>query len=178
MVCIQHLPPHTSGMHVYLLRHGNAEPSGIGCPDEARALTAEGRECLERAGPTWRRLVEAPQVLWSSPLRRAQQTAALFASAVRRHGEPRSEPALLPEADPAATLALVEAENRAGTASLALVGHEPHLGYLFGLLATGHPRLSIPLKKGMLVGLEMASRASSLAQLRFVLTQRCAGELG
>ncbi len=164
-------------MHVYLLRHGHAEEPGLGRPDAARALTDEGRERLERASPTWRRLVTTPDLLLCSPLLRARQTAERFADAVRCHGAPRIEASLTPDGDVAATLALLEAENRSGTRSVAVVGHEPHLGYLFGLLVTGHPRLSIPLKKGMLVGLEMESRASSLANLRFAIAQRSAGEL-
>jgi phosphohistidine phosphatase SixA len=58
-----------------------------------------------------------------------------------------------------------------------VVGHEPNLGYLLGLLLTGHPRQPIPLKKGMLVGVETESGASLIAALRFSLTQKAAAQL-
>ena len=73
---------------------------------------------------------------------------------------------------------LLEAEALAGCPSIAVVGHEPHLGYLLGLLVTGHPRQPIPLKKGMLVGVETLSSASLVGNLRFALSQRAAGALG
>jgi phosphohistidine phosphatase len=116
--------------------------------------------------------------VFCSPLRRAQETASVFAEAVRFRGELRIESALVPDAPPALAASLLEAEALSGTASVAMVGHQPHLGYLLGLLLTGHPRQPIPLKKGMLVAVETASAASLVASLRLALTQRAAGRLG
>ena len=115
--------------------------------------------------------------MFCSPLRRAQETATAFAEAVRFRGELRVEPALVPEAPPALAAALLEAESLSGTPSVAMVGHEPQLGYLLGLLLTGHPRQPIPFKKGMLVAVETASAASLVANLRVALTQRAAARL-
>lgn len=165
-------------MHIYLLRHGIAEDVGPGTNDAERALTDEGRKRLRRASPAWATLAGPPDVLFTSPLRRAQETADLFAQAVAFTGSPRIEKALVPDAPPALAASLLEAEALSGTERVALVGHEPHLGYLLGLLLTGHPRLPIPLKKGMLVGIETMSSASLVASLRFALSQRSAGDLG
>ncbi|MBL9079227.1 MAG: phosphohistidine phosphatase SixA [Planctomycetes bacterium] len=164
-------------MRIHLLRHGIAEDH---CPagDAGRALTDEGWKKLRRAAPSWRTLVEAPDVVFVSPLRRAQETASVFTEAVGFRGELRIEPALQPDAPPTLAASLLEAEALSGTQAVALVGHEPHLGYLLGLLLTGHPRQPIPVKKGMLVSVETASAASLVASLRFALTQRAAGELG
>lgn len=164
-------------MQIYLLRHGIAEDTGPDGSDVERALTDEGRKRLRRAAPAWARLVEPPDVVLTSPLRRAQETAAMFAEAVRFSGAPRVETALVPDAPPALAASLLEAEALSGTGRVAVVGHEPHLGYLLGLLVTGHPRMPIPLKKGMLVGVETTSSANLVASLRFALTQRAAGEL-
>jgi phosphohistidine phosphatase SixA len=74
-------------------------------------------------------------------------------------------------------MSLLEIEALSQTKSVALVGHEPHLGYLLGALLTGHPRHPIPLKKGMLVGVETETSASLVAALRFALSSKLAGEL-
>ena len=164
-------------MEIHLLRHGIAEDQRAGIMDRERALTDEGWKRLRRAAPAWRGLVEAPAVVIVSPLRRARETAEVFAEAVRYGGELRVEEALQPDAPPTLAASLLEAESLSGCPSVALIGHEPHLGYLLGLLLTGHPRQPIPLKKGMLVSVETASSASLVANLRFALSQRVAGEL-
>ena len=83
----------------------------------------------------------------------------------------------MPQAMPEQTLTVLEAELFARTESIALVGHEPHLGYLLGSLLTGHTRMAIALKKGMLVGLQTESATNVIAGLRFVLTQKLAATL-
>ncbi|HEX6811571.1 MAG TPA: phosphohistidine phosphatase SixA [Planctomycetota bacterium] len=164
-------------MHIYLLRHGIAEDGSPTVDDRDRALTEEGRKRLQRAAPAWRQLVETPEVVLVSPLRRAIETAAVFREAVRFPGEPRIEDALVPPAPSNLCMNLLEAEAYSGVNSVAVIGHEPHLGYLLGHLLTGHPRQPIPLKKGMLVGVETASSASLIAALRFALTQKTAAQL-
>jgi phosphohistidine phosphatase len=165
-------------MLIYLLRHGIAEDPAAGQGDHERALTDEGWKRLRRAAPAWRQLCEVPAVVFVSPLRRAQETASVLQEALRGAGELRTEPALVPGASTSVIMRLLEAEQFAGTKCVALVGHEPHLGYLLGGLLTGHPRLAIPLKKGMLVAVETESTASLVAGLRWSLTQRAAAALG
>lgn len=165
-------------MLIYLLRHGIAEDGGDGLRDAERALTDEGWKKLRKASPAWQQVVEPPQVVFSSPLRRARETASVFVDALGVKTELRIDDALVPSAPPSLAMSLLEAEQHSGTGSVAVVGHEPHLGYLLGLLLTGHPRQPIPLKKGMLVAVETESAASLVAALRFALTQRVAGALG
>ncbi|HEX5050550.1 MAG TPA: phosphohistidine phosphatase SixA [Planctomycetota bacterium] len=165
-------------MHIYLLRHGIANDAGPGVPDGDRALSEEGWKRLRRAAASWRELVQTPDAVLVSPLRRAQETARVLAEACHFGGDLRIESALVPEAPPQLALNLLQAEACAATKSIALVGHEPHLGYLLGLLLTGHPRQPIPLKKGMLVAVETDSVASLVAGLRFALTQKAAAQLG
>ena len=164
-------------MLIYLLRHGIAEEGGGGMRDGERALTDEGWKKLRKSSAVWRQLVEPPQVVFSSPLRRARETASVLVEALGRKLDVRIDDALVPSAPAAVAMSLLEAEQHSGTTSVAVVGHEPHLGYLLGLLLTGHPRLPIPLKKGMLVAVETESAASLIAGLRFALSQRAAGEL-
>lgn len=165
-------------MLIYLLRHGTAEDAGPGIRDHERALTDEGWKKLRRAVPTWKTLCTSPDVLLVSPFRRAQETASVFVEALHCSKALRTETCLTPESGIQTAMSLIEAEQHSGTKCVALVGHEPHLGYLLGLLLTGHPRLPVPLKKGMLVAVETESTASLVAYLRFAISQGAAGELG
>lgn len=165
-------------MLIYLLRHGVAEDGHAGLADSDRALTEEGWRRLRKAGAAWRRLVSGPDLLLVSPLKRAQQTAGAFVEAVRCGVDTNITDALVPGAPPGLVLSELEAAALSGTGSVALVGHEPHLGYLLGALLTGHPRQPIPLKKGMLVGIETEGSASLVGQLRFALSSKAAAELG
>lgn len=164
-------------MHIYLLRHGIAEDGGPGVADHDRALTDEGWKRLRKAAAVWRRLVPTPDIVMVSPLRRALQTAEVFAQAVDFTGELQVADALVPNGAPSVALSMLEAEALSQTKAVAVIGHEPHLGYLLGCLLTGHPRQSVPLKKGMLVAVETESSASMIGNLRFALSQKIAGEL-
>lgn len=164
-------------MWIYLLRHGIAEDHRPGLADEDRALTDVGRQRLERAGAAWRELVPTPDIVVTSPLKRARQTADAFVAAVGFDADVRVDEGLVPGARTADAVTLLEGELLSRTGSVALIGHEPHLGYLLGSLVSGDPRLSIPLKKGMLVGLQTESTTTLVAGLRFALSQKAAARL-
>ena len=164
-------------MWIYLLRHGIAEEPNPGTDDAIRSLTSEGRVRLTAAATSWQKMVSTPELVLTSPYLRARETATIFAKAVGYHDELRDENTAMPHSKIEDTLAVLEGEMLSQTKSLALVGHEPHLGYLLGSLLTGHSHLSIPLGRGMLVGLETESTTNVIAGLRFSLTQRHAVRL-
>ena len=97
-------------MHIYLLRHGIAEDAAPGTADHDRALTDDGWKRLRKAGAVWRTLVPTPEVVMVSPLRRALQTAEVFAEAVGFTGELRVADALVPNGAPSVALSMLEAE--------------------------------------------------------------------
>jgi phosphohistidine phosphatase len=107
---------------LYFLRHGKA-----GSPrptnDDARELTKNGVSALRDAAPLWRRLNLRPDVVLSSPLARAFQTAELFCEAVG--GKPVADDRLRPGAswaEMAQALADLPDARR-----VMFVGHEPDL---------------------------------------------------
>lgn len=163
-------------MIAYLLRHGEAEDIGPhgARSDAERRLTTEGRERLRRAARTWRRLVGEVDRLYSSPLVRAKETADEFAEAVRYRGKREELACLVPEADPEVVAQLILADATRGLGSVVFVGHEPHLGATLALLLQGHG--SIPLKKGMLVGVEVEGAAAPTSRLVCCLTTKLAGK--
>jgi phosphohistidine phosphatase len=107
---------------LYFLRHGKA-----GSPrprdDDARELTDAGAAALRAAAPLWRRLNLRPDVVLTSPLPRALQTAELFCEAVS--GSPTVDDRLRPGAgwgDLARAMAAHPDARR-----VMFVGHEPDL---------------------------------------------------
>ena len=154
-----------------LLRHGIAEERRVDLPDGSRALTAEGRL---RAEAVLQRLLELGlgcDLLLSSPLTRARQTADL-ARLAGLAPDLELAAALEPagEIGPLLQLWLGDSSPRPGWRRLALVGHEPDLGLLAARLI-GAPAGAVTLKKAgvALVALPEDGRA---ARLKLLLSPR------
>jgi len=154
-----------------LLRHGIAEERRVDLPDGSRALTAEGRL---RTEAVLQRLLELGldcDLLLSSPLTRARQTADL-ARLAGLAPDLELAAALEPagEIGPLLQLWLGESSPRPGWRRLALVGHEPDLGQLASRLI-GAPAGAVTLKKAgvALVALPEDGRA---ARLQLLLSPR------
>jgi phosphohistidine phosphatase len=118
-----------------LLRHGIAEERGDGLDDAQRSLTPEGRDRTRAQLRHLEQLGLCCDLVLSSPLVRARQTAEL---AVAEGLAPELElaAALAPLADPLPLLErwLGPVSPRPGWRRLALVGHEPDLSTLAALL--------------------------------------------
>ena len=130
-------------MDVWLLRHAEAYDRSASGRDEDRELTPEGGA---RAVAVARGLaVLAPPIalILTSPFARARATAEPCARALRLE-PPHEFPALLPGSDPSRT---ANDLARGGWRSVLLVGHQPLLGSLAGLLVFGDERFEIPLRK-------------------------------
>lgn len=165
-------------MRILLLRHGDAADLGAGITRDAeRPLTREGIQKLTAAAATYARLVETPERLLASPRRRARESAEILARATGFHGRIESDESLHPESDPDLVLSLLHGEVQSGRGSIALVGHEPHLGALLGLLVTGIQHAAIPLKKGMLVAVDLEESTSLVGRLVLAIPQRSARDL-
>ncbi len=68
---------------VVLLRHGIAEEPTAGKPDEERALTPEGHARMMKLAGGLERAFPKAQIIYSSPLVRATQTAQWVSKAYR-----------------------------------------------------------------------------------------------
>lgn len=113
-----------------VVRHAiAADRDPLRWPDDARRpLTPRGVRRFRRACRGLLRLTAAPDEVWSSPLRRARETAALAAE-YAHWPAPRPSDALRPGVD-ATTLGTTLAErcrHRDPPRRIAIVGHEPDL---------------------------------------------------
>jgi phosphohistidine phosphatase len=136
---------------VYLVRHGDAEPSrGV---DAARRLTPSGRAEFERHA---RALVAelAIRRVVTSPLLRARETAELLAAVTGARLE--EDGALASGASSGAALLARLAREPAGTA---LVGHNPELAEALGK-AAGR---DLGMRKGEIAALDVEGGRVSVA---------------
>ncbi len=143
-------------MLLHILRHAEAEslsPSGL---DADRPLTDAGTKRMKAVARAIARMEPAFDAILVSPLLRAKQTAEPVAAACRFKGELRVTEALLPGSDPGTLLEELAASE---WKSVLVVGHEPHMGRLFGRLVSGRRDVEVPMKKASLAVFEVPLHA-------------------
>jgi phosphohistidine phosphatase len=164
-------------MIVYVLRHGVAEEIGPEGDDRSRRLTPGGRRKMRAAAVGMRALGLRVDVLLTSPLVRAAETAAAVSEALGGP-VPRELPTLEPGVPPVETVRVLRELARAE--HVAIVGHEPGLSGVVSILLTGTPDgMRLALKKGGLVAIEMREVGRrTVTTLRWMLTPRQLRRIG
>lgn len=120
---------------LYLLRHGPAYPHGAPeFAEDERPLTPKGRRKVRRAASGLDVLKLGLERIVSSPLPRARETAEIVAEAVGLGDRVELDEAL--RADRTAEEVRGWLESRPER-RLMIVGHDPWISDLVGLLATG-----------------------------------------
>lgn len=140
-------------MELLVIRHAKAEAHGHPQGDAARALVPKGEEQAARIGRFLRRTRRLPDVVLTSPLVRAQQTAEGVCAAAELP-TPVVQPWLACGLDPESAVRELAAFTR--FERVALVGHEPDLSSLIGWLL-GSTGATIEVKKASVTGLELSS---------------------
>ncbi len=160
-------------MEIYVLRHGIAEEGRPGAPDAARALTEDGKRKLAAVLARARAAGAAPEIVVSSPLRRAIETARMAADALGYEGEILQTRALLPESSPEDVW---EEIRRHRAERCLLAGHEPLLSrFLSWMLDSSH--LSVEMKKGALARVDAEPTAARpRGVVRWLITPQLAGD--
>jgi phosphohistidine phosphatase len=155
---------------LYFVRHGLAEERGDAWPDDTkRPLTEEGMARLRKAVRGLSRIDVAIDVVLTSPLVRARQTAEIVAGGLDPRPSIVNVDSLAPTGSYAAVLADLEKHSR--KSRLALVGHEPMMGELAArLVGSRHP---IEFKKGGVCRIDVENLPpAGPADLRWMLTPK------
>jgi len=129
-------------MILYFLRHGDAA-NDANMPDSERPLTERGMQQAALVGTFLRRTGDPIDVILSSPLKRAVQTASIVQSGIAGP-EPTATELLVNGND---LHELIEHLNSLGASSALLVGHAPHLSDTISLLLGGNTDSEIEMKK-------------------------------
>jgi phosphohistidine phosphatase len=118
-----------SAHELYLIRHGVAEERGDAWPDDSRRpLTDDGISRLKKSARGIIRLGVEFDVILTSALVRARQTAEVFAAAFNTRPPIVVIESLAPDGSPQSVINDLEKHSR--RARIALVGHEPGIGEL------------------------------------------------
>ncbi len=152
-------------MELYLLRHANADTQAAS--DDARPLSEAGIRQAKKVGRFCKKHGIEPNLLLTSPLVRARETAEHFAEALSGI-EPKVVEFLASGMTPQTALTALQAYQN--YERVLIVGHEPDFSALFAHLLGLKSNAHVPLKKASLTGLEVPVLRAGTAQLRFSIT--------
>ncbi|MEQ8200226.1 MAG: histidine phosphatase family protein [Syntrophomonadaceae bacterium] len=146
-----------------LVRHGKAEDRAEMADDTQRALTDKGIRELQRTLPGLVSLIGAQRntLLWSSPLKRAAQTAAFIADSLGIADVNEFE--FIGDGDWKAFSRKLAGVKQPGC--LIVVGHQPYLSDWSQSLAG----LPLPFKKGAAAGFRLNSSSPLKGELLWFL---------
>jgi phosphohistidine phosphatase len=124
-------------MQLYFLRHGEADWPGWTKPDDERPLTDFGKKEVRQVGKFLNRLKVKPDLIVTSPLSRALQTAEIAAEQLKtKLGQDEAlEPGF-------GISELRTVLKRHGSKVLMLVGHEPDFSSVISALSGASLKLS------------------------------------
>jgi phosphohistidine phosphatase len=160
---------------VHLLRHAEAEDVSSSGRDADRRLTEDGRRRARAVAKAIAALDPGYDAILVSPLVRARQTAEPVAEACGFRKPFVETRALSPNAAPEDVLHELA---RLGPGTALLVGHQPHLGRVFGLLLTGRSDIEVPMKKAALAAFDAEADPSlGSAELKFYVPARVLEDL-
>ena len=157
-------------MELYLIRHGIAQARDFVLKDEERTLTKAGQDKTKEVA---KRLYDSGlrfDLILTSPSVRSHQTAEIF-SFLQPTGKLQISTELAPNGSIHSWLHWLEQQQYPLTSKLALIGHQPDLGYWASMLVWGEAKDGLILKKAGIIGLTLPPTGSPIGQSQmFLLT--------
>jgi phosphohistidine phosphatase len=161
-------------MIIYFLRHASAGVR-VANPkkDEKRSLDADGIEQCGFVGRALAAINAQPDVIISSPLKRATQTAALVGNEIGYEAKLQLDAAMRPEASFADFRRMLDKYSK--YEAIMIVGHNPSItDFLAKMIAKSGCEAQIEFKKGAVARVEAERRG---AILNWFLTPKLAREI-
>jgi phosphohistidine phosphatase len=158
-------------MDLILLRHGKAEDTNLG-GDSARELVEKGREQARKAAKMLKHAKQLPDIVLTSPLARARQTADEFCETAGLPGAVK-QPWLSSGMDP--ETALKELAGFQEFEKVAIVGHEPDFSNLIECIL-GVSGGYVKMKKGGIACLKVNPPARH-GMLKYLIPPKLADEV-
>ena len=165
-------------MKLYLVRHGIAQErlGGAVLNDSQRPLTDEGRAETRQVAHALRKLGVKAEVVVTSPLTRARQTAEIFNEVLGHGDEVKITDSLAPGGSTASVYRFFQKLNHAE--EVFCVGHEPDIGKLAAALMWAGPELDIPFKKAGVLRVDVPDVPPTIpGTLKWFITPKIATHL-
>ena len=129
-------------MNLYLIRHSIAENISLDKKDFDRELTLEGKEVILKTSQAWKNYIDQLDIVLSSPLTRAVQTAEIISSYLQANQNLIKDNNL---GTGSRTSDLIELLNSLEYENVAVVGHQPDLSiHVNNFCGTGSFNLVFP----------------------------------
>jgi phosphohistidine phosphatase len=129
-------------MNLYLIRHSIAENISIDKKDFDRELTEEGKFVIKKTSEAWKNYIGSVDVIFTSPLKRAIQTAEIISFNLQ------GIPNLMKDNNlgtGSRTADLIELLNSLEYKNVVVVGHQPDLSqHINNFCGTGSFNLAFP----------------------------------
>jgi phosphohistidine phosphatase len=139
---------------LYIIRHGIAAEQGTYANDDDRPLTSEGISKTQQLAKRWAEWGLEFELILTSPLIRAAQTAEILKGAKLGKTIEGSD-LLAPGGDFEAWFDWFEDWQHPDRGALAIVGHEPDLSEWAERLIWGEVRHQLVLKKAGIIGIHV-----------------------
>ena len=163
---------------MFILRHGEAG-TRLDDPerDDARPLTSEGRREVGVIADSMSRLGIELDLIASSPLPRALQTAEIVARRYKMLNKLEQWAELRPVGETEDLFGRLARQKK--MSSVMLVGHEPRLSAIVGEIVAGNQSMNLVLKKAGLARIDVTGFKPKInGELRWLLTPRIIKKAG
>ena len=142
-------------MILYIVRHSDAVPSGTpGVAEDERPLTEKGIKKMKEVAQGLRRIGAVPDLVLSSPLPRARQTAEIVVADSGGRVTLSLTGSLAPSGSRQELYRELRQHRR--LAAVMIVGHLPSLGEIAGEIGWGSADHYLEIKKGGACALELS----------------------
>jgi len=159
-------------MDLLILRHAEAVELGTDgiTKDGDRPLTPEGIKKMEKAAEGMQQMGLDLDLILTSPLLRAVQTAEIVARKLRIQEKMRRTNNLAPSGNQSKLIAEIQGDKQP-IQQVLIVGHEPDLSRLVSVLISGHNNITINFKKASLLRVNTSNLIyGQCAELNWFLT--------
>jgi len=162
-------------MRLLIIRHAIAVERGTpDIPDEERPLTRKGERSFRRAARGLARIEPRPDVLLTSPLPRARQTAEIAAQA---WGKVKAKKADVLAGGSFAEIAGI-LDKLPRDITVAVVGHEPDVSELLAAILGSKDTAAFAFKKGGVAAVEVAGPLGQGGSLVWAMPPRLLRRIG
>jgi phosphohistidine phosphatase len=141
-------------MNLYLVRHGDADKPSTSKPDFERELTQKGRDSIKKAAEGWKNIIQSFDIIVSSPLKRAVQTAEIIANVFDYSKKIITDKRIASGSKPDDLIDFLRSLNNK---NIAVVGHEPDLAHNISAL-TSSSGMYTEFRKGTIAKINFEGR--------------------